>query len=417
MLRNSARRRRRWLALLVLTALTGTVLALVPSTAQAMCRGAVARSCGVPTTITFPPLADTRVDHGPVALLATVSGAPVRVKRSPAPLPEVVYTSTTPSVCTIAGATAVLVAPGTCSVTADAPAVSYYLAADPETQAFQVLPLPEAPMQDTLTKATLTLRAPAGLPVSAGTATVKTVSDGTGKITLTSSSPKVCRVTGSGSVRLVQAGTCRLQATQAADAGHLAADPTTASFPVWSAPSLPARARSTEVLDVLGRGETGYRVVATPADVCRASEGHVVLIDGGVCHVAVRTDGDVVRTDKVKVVVPAQPGASSDSMDLGATVYFAFDSPRLSAAGKATLRKVAPLLRKADLVVVYGHTYGPGRNGPHSRALAAHRAESTVAFLDKLGVRSKTVSEVAMAMQQPVSDTPWKNRRAEIYYS
>ncbi len=103
-------------------------------------------------------------------------------------------------------------------------------------------------------------------------------------------------------------------------------------------------------------------------------------------------------------------------MDIGATVYFAFDSARLTAEGKATLRKVAPMLRKADLVVVYGHTYGPGKNSPASRALAAKRARVSVEFLDGLGVKAKAVSEVAMAMQQPVSDTAWKNRRAEVYY-
>ncbi|MFC6343512.1 OmpA family protein, partial [Nocardioides hankookensis] len=150
--------------------------------------------------------------------------------------------------------------------------------------------------------------------------------------------------------------------------------------------------------------------------VCREADGEVALIDGGVCRIEVRDGGDVVRTDAVKVTVPAKPAGTRRSLDLGATIYFAFNSAQLTADGRSTLRKVAPMLAKADLVVVYGHTFGPGHNSASSRSLAARRARATVAFLDGLGVRSKVVSEVAMAMQQPVSSTAWKNRRAEVYY-
>lgn len=419
MLRNSATRRRRGLTLLVLTALTGAVLALIPTTAaNAACRTSARTACLSPQTLTFPQPPDTRIDQGPVALTARTE-TQIWTRLAPRGAPygpgtPVAYISTTPSVCTISASTAVLVAPGACTITATAPAAGYVAAADPVDRTFQVLPLPvvstpQAP------KAKLTLTTPSGLPLSAGTGSVKITSDSTGAITVVSTTANVCRVTGTGSVKLLKSGTCALSATQVADAGHQAADAVTASFPVWSFPSLPAKARSTQVLPVLGKGEGSYKVVATPADVCRATDGDVALIDGGVCRVQVRSGGDVVRTDKVKVTVPAKP-ATQRAMDIGATVYFGFDSARLTANGKAALRKVAPVLRKADVVVVYGHTYGPGKNSPASRALAAKRARVSVAFLADLGVKSKVVSEVAMAMQQPVSDTAWKNRRAEVYY-
>lgn len=409
MLRTSAPRRRRGLTLLVLTALIGAILALVPATAaNAMCRsGALARGgCGIPLVIDFPAVADVRVDGGPVALLATVEAPPTRAARYPVPPTTIIYSSNSPAVCTISDATAVLVAPGTCSVTANAPGDDgYYLDADPVTETFEVLPLPV--VED---PAVLTLKVPAGTPVSAGTAKVRATSTGTGPIAVRSLSAQVCRVAQAGAVRLVGAGTCRLRATQAD------ADAVTASFKVWGFPTVPATARATEVLDVLGKGEAGYRVIASPAGVCREADGAVALIDAGTCRIEVRTGGDVVRTDNVKVTVPVKPAATQRSMDIGATVYFAFDSAHLSNAGKAALRKVAPMLAKADLVVVYGHTFGPGKNSRASRALAARRASVTVAYLDGLGVKSKAVSEVAMAMQQPVSSTAWKNRRAEVYY-
>jgi len=421
MLRTSATRRHRGLTLLVLTALTGAVLALLPTTAaNAACRTSARSICQVPQTLTFPQPPDTRIDKGPVALTAsTVSQVFSRVAlREPVqsgPGTPVEYTSKTPSVCTISASTAVLVSPGACTITASAPSNTYIEAATPVDRTFQVLALPDV-SRPVLPKAKLVLSAPAGLPLSAGTGVVKTTSDGAGAITVVSTTAQVCRVTGTGTIKLLKAGTCGLSATQAADAGHQAPDAAAASFPVWSFPTLPARARSTQVLPVLGKGEASYQVVATPADVCRATDGDVALIDGGVCRVVVRSGGDVVRTDKVKVTVPAKPASPTHSMDIGATVYFAFDSARLTAEGKATLRKVAPMLRKADLVVVYGHTYGPGKNSPASRALAARRARVSVEFLGGLGVKAKAVSEVAMAMQQPVSDTAWKNRRAEVYY-
>jgi hypothetical protein len=36
-------------------------------------------------------------------------------------------------------------------------------------------------------------------------------------------------------------------------------------------------------------------------------------------------------------------------------------------------------------------------------------------YLGTLGVKAKPTT-VPLAMRQPVSDTPWKNRRAEVYY-
>ncbi len=64
----------------------------------------------VAQTITFPALADTLVSAGPVALSATASSGLA-----------VVFTSTTTSVCTVAGSSATLVAAGTCTVTASQP--------------------------------------------------------------------------------------------------------------------------------------------------------------------------------------------------------------------------------------------------------------------------------------------------------
>jgi len=370
--------------------------------------------------VVFAPITDRLLGSAPVSLDA-YSTMDLTVD----------FVSETPSVCTIADGTAVLVAAGTCTVRAEQAGDPGIVMPASATRSFQVLPLvvppPVVPIVPPVTPVTpvtpqpepvasdLALTAPAGVALSAGTATVKTRTSGTAPVELSTTTAKVCAVNAAGKVRLLKVGTCTVAAAQAADAGHRAGR-ASASFPVWATPALPAKARAADVLTALGKGEGGYRVTASPAGVCRAVDGDVVLLDGGTCRVSVRSGGAVVRTGTVEVVVPAKPAATPKALDLGVTVYFEFDSARLTDEGRAALRAAARKLRAADLVVAYGHTYGPGGNSRHSRDLAARRAEAVVAYLDDLGVTSKAVSEVAMAMQQPVSSTAWKNRRVEVYF-
>ena len=79
-------------------------------------------------TITFAPISN-QVQGTMLALHATASsGLPVS------------FTSLTPSVCTVAGATATLVNPGTCSIQAAQPGNAQYTAAAPVTQSLTVTP-------------------------------------------------------------------------------------------------------------------------------------------------------------------------------------------------------------------------------------------------------------------------------------
>ncbi len=77
-----------------------------------------------------------------------------------------------------------------------------------------------------------------------------------------------------------------------------------------SRPCPPRRARP-RCCPCSARARRRTRSSPRPADVCRATDGDVALIDGGVCRVVVRSGGDVVRTDKVKVSVPAKPAPRS----------------------------------------------------------------------------------------------------------
>lgn len=99
-------------------------------------------SAGQAQTITFPAVADTRVDRGPVALGATASSGLA-----------VTYASLSPLVCQIQGAAVSLSAVGTCTVEATQEGNDAFLAAAPVRQSFEVtaVPVPGPGRQTSLT--------------------------------------------------------------------------------------------------------------------------------------------------------------------------------------------------------------------------------------------------------------------------
>lgn len=255
-----------------------------------------------------------------------------------------------------------------------------------------------------------------GVALSSGTAPVRFTSSAGLPVQVASSSPAVCTWK-NGSVRLHKAGTCALSATAAGNAAYLAAPAVTTSFPVWGHPALPNRSKSARVLDVLGRGEEKLRVSAGPAGVCRAvSGGKVALTDGGRCTVRVTDGGDRVRTEKIRVVELTAAAAKPEDMSLAGSVRFAYRSADLTPAGRKTLRRLAPKLRDAQLVAVYGNTqaYGAG-DTPANRKLSARRAAAVVAYLRDLGVEAKA-TKVALASRNPAGRNEAANRRADIYW-
>lgn len=81
-----------------------------------------------PQTITFAPLPNVPVATAPFTLTATSDSALT-----------VFFTSNTPTVCTVSGATLTILIAGNCSITATQPGSTVYAAATPVTQNFTVL--------------------------------------------------------------------------------------------------------------------------------------------------------------------------------------------------------------------------------------------------------------------------------------
>lgn len=364
--------------------------------------------------ITFPPLDDADLSDAGQRLAATSdSGLPVT------------YRSLTPQTCNVtdadapparpAGTQVVHLATGTCTIESaqagnadDLSIATVYNAAVPVTRSFEIVAAPALEAQ------TVTVTGSHGYALSKRTAPVTFTSSARLPVTVTSTTAKVCTVT-DGVVDLRSAGTCRLTAHAAGNDTYAASAPVTVSFPVWAAPTTPAKARAPRAVTVLGEGEGGYRVTATPAKVCDVAARKVVLIGAGTCTIVVRDNARVVRRTQVAVTAVETTKPNADDLDHVGSVRFGLRSAALTPAARRTLRTLVPSLRTSDLVIVYGNTqaYGSGDTRANRR-LSAKRAAVVVRFLRDRGVKAKATT-VALSSRNPLGTNDAANRRADIY--
>jgi uncharacterized repeat protein (TIGR01451 family) len=259
-------------------------------------------------TITFVQPGDTRVDHGPVALSAAASsGLPV------------VFSSTTASVCTVAGSSVTLVATGSCSITAaQAGDVTYGGAAD-VTRSFQVTAAP-------LSQA-ITFTQPSDTRVDGGPVALSASASSGLSVSLVSNSASVCVVAGT-SVTLVAIGTCSITAAQAGNSTYAAAGDVTRAFQVTAAPQAqtitfaqPADTRADQgPVSLSASASSGLVVtlVSNSLGVCTISGASVTPVATGSCSVTASQAGAgtysaataVTRTFQV-TAAPASPLAQS----------------------------------------------------------------------------------------------------------
>ncbi|MGA8270741.1 MAG: hypothetical protein WB919_04220 [Candidatus Sulfotelmatobacter sp.] len=132
----------------------------------------------------------------------------------------VAFTSTTPSVCTVSGMSAILVATGTCTIDANQAGNSDYAAAAMVPQSFTVNG--EA---QTITFANPGNRT-AGTPLTLSATSTSGLS-----VTFSSTTPGVCTVSGT-TVTLLTSGTCTIDANQAGNSTYAAAAMVPQSFTV-----------------------------------------------------------------------------------------------------------------------------------------------------------------------------------------
>lgn len=165
-------------------------------------------------TITFAKPADKTLAESPFTLAATASSGLA-----------VSYSSNTPPVCSVSGATVTLLQTGLCTITATQTGDSTFKAASPVTQSFTVNPAPAK--QDQI----ITFAQPADKTLGTAPFTLDASASSGLAVSLSSDTPVVCTVNGA-TVTLVTAGTCTITAIQAGNAAFNAAQPVTRSFQV-----------------------------------------------------------------------------------------------------------------------------------------------------------------------------------------
>lgn len=366
-------------------------------------------------TITFPTPAQMTVGDAPQDLRATASSG----------LPVTYDLPATAGVCGLDGSKVVAHHPGSCVIVAEqAGGVRdghSYAAAAPVVRTLTIVAAPAAPAAPAppaapaATPQKVNVSGGHGYPLSKRTASVAFTSSAKLPVTVTSTTPKTCAVV-KGDVALKSAGSCTLTAIAPGNAVYAASEQVELTFPVWPAPQVPAKVRAPRAIDVLGRGEGAYSVTATPANVCATAAGRVVLAGAGTCTIVVRDGARAVRRASIAVTEITAAKPSDKELELVGSVRFDFNSAKLTADSKETLRHLAPKLRASELVVVYGNTqaYGGG-DSPANRKLSARRAAAVVKFLRNLGVKAKTTT-VAMSSRNPIGKDEAANRRADIYW-
>jgi uncharacterized protein (TIGR03437 family) len=183
---------------------------------------------GTAQTITFAPLSNVALGVTPFKITATASsGRPV------------VFSSTTPKICTVGpnpsqdkggGGTAVFtVSGGLCSIAANQSGNAQFpnvLPAPTVTRSFTVIP----PAPQTITFAPLSTRV-----LSTGSFALSATATSNLAVTFTSNSTAVCTVSGI-EVMLLKLGTCSITASQAGNSAWAAAAPVTRTFTVSAGP-------------------------------------------------------------------------------------------------------------------------------------------------------------------------------------
>jgi uncharacterized repeat protein (TIGR01451 family) len=236
-------------------------------------------------TITFAQPADTRVDQGPVSLVASASSGLA-----------VSSTSNDTAVCTVSGSSVTLVAAGTCSITAAQPGNGIYAPASSVTRTFQVTAAP-------LSQA-ITFSQPADTRLDQGPTSLAASSSSGLAVSFTSNDPNVCTVSGS-SVTLGATGTCSVTASQPGNGTFAAALPVTRTFQVTAVPVVlqsqtitfvqPADTRVDQgPVAVTASASSGLPVVfsSTTSSVCTVSGTAVTLISPGACSITASQLGD-----------------------------------------------------------------------------------------------------------------------------
>ena len=304
---------------------------------------------GVAQTITFATIPAQKVGT-PLTLSATASSGLA-----------VNFTSTTPGICTLSGATATFVASGTCSIDANQPGNSTYAAAAQVVRSFAVSGGAPAGIAQTITFATIPAQK-VGTPLTLSA----TASSGLA-VSFTSTTPGICTVSGT-TATFVASGACSIDANQPGNSTYAAAAQVVRSFTVTGVAqtitfaTIPAQKVGTPLM-LSATASSGLSVsfTSTTPGICTVSGTTATFVASGTCSIDASQPGNstyaaaaqVVRSFTVTGVaqtitfatIPAQkvgtPLMLSATASSGLAVSFTSTTPGICTLSGATATFVA----------------------------------------------------------------------------
>ncbi|MDA8827956.1 thrombospondin type 3 repeat-containing protein [Luminiphilus sp.] len=286
-----------------LTGTDATVLSLTLSADRTYVRtdldagnGNYAIECGLLQTITFNQPAEQTLGSD-VNLTATASSGLA-----------VSFTSNTPAICTVAGATVTPQSSGTCTITSTQAGNATYYAASDVARSFAIRGTQ-----------TITFDQPADLTLGNNVDLTASASSGLA-VSFTSSTGAVCTVAGN-TVTSQSAGTCTITASQAGNANFLAAADVARSFAIIGTQTItfdqPADLTLGNNVDLTASASSGLAVSFTSSTgaVCTVAGNTVTSQSAGTCTITASQAGnanflaaaDVARSFAIKNPAPPPP--------------------------------------------------------------------------------------------------------------
>jgi hypothetical protein len=222
--------------------------------------------------------------------LMSAGSVPLYFKTSKTMNP-VVLTSSSPSICTVSGQSAVFVSKGNCTILGNIAATKFHSAAPQASVTFGI----------GLTTQTITFTNPGTQPMSAGTVSLVASSTSSLPVSLASTSPSVCTVAGN-TATLVSAGKCIITASQLGNSIYAAALDATQTFALTQSGQVitfaqPAdRAVNSGNFTISASSNSGLATVfaSTTPSTCSVAGNTVSLISVGPCSITASQLGSLV---------------------------------------------------------------------------------------------------------------------------
>jgi hypothetical protein len=255
----------------------------------------------VSQSFTVSPASQTISFTDPSDIAAFVPNQAVALTATATSGLAVSFSTATPTVCTVAGSTATVIAGGTCTINADQPGNISFGAAPQVSQSFEIAPADQ----------TISFTDPADTTfVANGTVPLVATATSGLAVSLASTTPAICSVSGSDAVMLA-AGTCTIAADQAGNASYNPAPQVSQSFDIGQSGQTITFAGPADT-SYVPNGSVGLSATASSGltvsfasnspGICSVSGSMATILAAGTCMIAADQAGDANYAPAAQVV-------------------------------------------------------------------------------------------------------------------